>query len=293
MELGIAVMRIANHADEVGQPGGEITQILKVFAFQTQPLLDAAASRDPERIRQAQEAAKPLFHAGVAYAEQWSRRIERGEEQVKTARHVWDAIMLSAAAYEAAAGLAGIAARGPPNGPFMFAGGSAAAGAVPSVELVEALRKLIAMGALDAAVVASLGKLTSPPTPGVAVPLPDPSLPAISQMADPKRGEPVWSEYGRKHVASAKVPWAETVESTKSGPAKYLPGTDVEALERQVWREGTAVTTGKTWKVMEMPRDVGASGGKLSRWVRVEESAGTIHGHPITEVEFRNLTRPP
>ncbi len=186
IELGIAVMRIANHADETGQPGGQIDRILEVFAAQTQPLLDAAASRDPERIRRAQEAASPLFTAWVAYAEAWSLRVERGEEQAKTAKHVWDAIMLSAAAWEAAAGLAAIAAKGPPGGPFPMAGGAAVATAVPSVELVEALRKLIAIGALDAAVVASLGKLASPPVAGAAVPLPDPSLPIISQMGDLK-----------------------------------------------------------------------------------------------------------
>jgi hypothetical protein len=36
---------------------------------------------------------------------------------------------------------------------------------------------------------------------------------------------------------------------------------------------------------------MGAGGGKSSRWVRVEESGGTIHGHPITEQEFQKLTK--
>ena len=42
---------------------------------------------------------------------------------------------------------------------------------------------------------------------------------------------------------------------------------------------------------MEFAEEVGASEGKVSRWVRVEGSAGTIHGHPISEAEFRRLTR--
>ena len=79
--------------------------------------------------------------------------------------------------------------------------------------------------------------------------------------------------------------------SCKSGPAKYLPGTKVEALERLVWSEGKQITTGKPWKVMEFSDEVGASGGKGSKWVRVEESGGTIHGHPITESEFLKLTK--
>ena len=86
-------------------------------------------------------------------------------------------------------------------------------------------------------------------------------------------------------------PGKKLVESTKNGPAKYLPNTAIEALERMVSRLGNPVTNGKTWKVMEFPNEIGASGGKSSRWVRVEESAGTIHGHPITFAEFTKLTK--
>ncbi|HLO65574.1 MAG TPA: hemagglutinin repeat-containing protein [Holophaga sp.] len=99
-----------------------------------------------------------------------------------------------------------------------------------------------------------------------------------------------WTAHKGKHIASANVPWAKIVDATRSGPAKYLPGTNIEALERMIWSEGTKVE-GKAWRVMEFAKDVGASRGKPSRWVRVEESAGTIHGHPITEAEFHGLSR--
>lgn len=65
------------------------------------------------------------------------------------------------------------------------------------------------------------------------------------------------------------------MKSTKSGPAKYLHGTDVEALERSVWRNGLNVTNGKTWKVMKFDKVVGASEGVETRYVRVEYSGGT------------------
>jgi RHS repeat-associated protein len=100
-----------------------------------------------------------------------------------------------------------------------------------------------------------------------------------------------WTSHGGKHVAPSNVPWSKIVKKTRQGPAKYLPGSNIETLERRVWAEGAQVTTGKPWKVMEFTEEIGASGGKPSRWVRVEESAGTIHGHPITESEFRQLTR--
>jgi Domain of unknown function (DUF4157) len=100
-----------------------------------------------------------------------------------------------------------------------------------------------------------------------------------------------WTAHGGKHVASIKMAWKDVVLSTKNGPAKYLHGTNIEALERSVWAGGRKVTNGKSWKVQEFPNVIGASEGKASRWMRVEESAGTIHGHPISEAEFLKLTR--
>lgn len=43
-----------------------------------------------------------------------------------------------------------------------------------------------------------------------------------------------WTPHGYKHFANKNMSWNDVVKSTKSGPAKYLPGTDVEALERSV-----------------------------------------------------------
>jgi uncharacterized Zn-binding protein involved in type VI secretion/8-oxo-dGTP pyrophosphatase MutT (NUDIX family) len=106
-------------------------------------------------------------------------------------------------------------------------------------------------------------------------------------------GKPVeWTAHGNKHVASTKVAWSKIVEGTATGPARYKPGTDVEALERQVWEEtGTDVTNGRPWKVQEFPDEIGASEGKPSRWIRVENSGNTIHGHPISEAEYLKLTK--
>lgn len=52
------------------------------------------------------------------------------------------------------------------------------------------------------------------------------------------------------------------------------------------WENGTDVTNGKTWKVMEFDEVIGATSGKETMYVRVEYSGGTIHGHPITLEEF-------
>jgi len=102
-----------------------------------------------------------------------------------------------------------------------------------------------------------------------------------------------WSSHGNKHVPSPskKVPWADVVKSTKNGPAKYLPGTNIEQLEKSVWDKGTPVTNGKTWKVQEFDDIIGASEGKSTKYMRVEMGADTIHGHPIPEKEFNKLTK--
>ncbi|WP_429619631.1 RHS repeat-associated core domain-containing protein [Serratia sp. 2723] len=100
-----------------------------------------------------------------------------------------------------------------------------------------------------------------------------------------------WSPHGYKHSSPKNSSWKDIIKSTKLGPAKYKPGTDIEALERSVYSTGQVVTNGKPWKVKDLGEVIGASEGKLSQWMRVEESAGTIHGHPISRSEFLRLTK--
>jgi hypothetical protein len=107
-------------------------------------------------------------------------------------------------------------------------------------------------------------------------------------------GEPckiLWTNHGFKHVPQKSIEWPEIIKSTKKGPAKYTHGTDIEKLERSVWDNGTPVTNGKPWKVMEFNSTIGASEGSEVRWMRVEYSGNTIHGHPITESEYKKLLK--
>ncbi|WP_223271475.1 RHS repeat-associated core domain-containing protein, partial [Pseudomonas fluorescens] len=100
-----------------------------------------------------------------------------------------------------------------------------------------------------------------------------------------------WTAHGYKHSPSKKIPWKDILATTKSGPAKYRPGIDIESLEREAYKNGRMTTNGKPWKVMEYAESIGASEGAPSRWIRVELSSKTIHGHPISEQEFRRLTK--
>lgn len=102
-----------------------------------------------------------------------------------------------------------------------------------------------------------------------------------------------WTSHGGKHFPPKGVAWQKIVKSTGGGPAKYFPGVDIENLERLVFKTGTPAVNGKPWKVMEFQSIVGASDGQESRWIRVESSAGTLHGHPITHDEFNRLAGVP
>ncbi|HHS3623217.1 TPA: RHS repeat domain-containing protein [Proteus mirabilis] len=102
---------------------------------------------------------------------------------------------------------------------------------------------------------------------------------------------PDWTNHGFKHFPQKNMSWKDIVGSTKTGPAKYKPEINIEALERSVYQTGQPVTNGKPWKVQDMGKIIGASEGKPSQWMRVEYSGGTIHGHPISLNEFRKLTK--
>ena len=113
----------------------------------------------------------------------------------------------------------------------------------------------------------------------------------ISQNeATPKRIS--WTNHRYKHFPDKNVSWKNIVKSTKSGPAKYSPKIkDIETFERDAWETGIPTTNGKNWKIKEYNEVIGASAGKETRYVRIECSAGTIHGHPISKEEYLKLLK--
>ena len=101
-----------------------------------------------------------------------------------------------------------------------------------------------------------------------------------------------WTDHGHKHFPDKNKSWKDIVKSTKDGPAKYSKDIpDIEAFERNAWETGTPTTNGKNWKVKAYDEVIGATGGKETRYIRIENSANTIHGHPISESEYLKLLR--
>lgn len=67
--------------------------------------------------------------------------------------------------------------------------------------------------------------------------------------------------------------------------------SNVIGLVDEAWETGTIVKNGKNWKVKKYDGIIGASGGKETQYIRIENNSGTIHGHPITESEYMKLLR--
>ena len=86
--------------------------------------------------------------------------------------------------------------------------------------------------------------------------------------------------------------WKQVIKTTKSGPAKYHTSIEnIEAFEREAWSTGIAVTNGKNWRVKKYDTIIGATEGKETYYTRIECSANTIHGHPISKAEYNKLLK--
>jgi RHS repeat-associated protein len=119
-----------------------------------------------------------------------------------------------------------------------------------------------------------------------------PTVPDCDPCDSPTKVD--WTPHGNKHVPPKNASWKDIVSSTKTGAAKYIPGTSIETIERAVWATGTKVSTGgknTTWKVAELPGVIGASEGKETSFIRIECSQGVIHGHPISQKEYLKLIK--
>ncbi|MFC1707007.1 hypothetical protein ACFL59_09345 [Planctomycetota bacterium] len=103
-----------------------------------------------------------------------------------------------------------------------------------------------------------------------------------------------WQEY-RKHFPLPNRSREEIIAATANRePSRYFPGIDIEGLEMMAAREGVEVPSGSPttlYKVYEHESEIGASDGKVSRWVRVESSSGVVHGHPITSERYEGYLR--
>jgi hypothetical protein len=100
-----------------------------------------------------------------------------------------------------------------------------------------------------------------------------------------------WTNHRFKHAPHKNLSWKQIIEDTKFRDAKYSPNINIEAIERYAWEKGIPTTNNKTWKVIEFDEIIGAKSGVETKYMRVECSANTIHGHPITFQEYKRYLK--
>jgi hypothetical protein len=209
MELAVAVHAVVEYADAVKEPSLVLVRVLETFGNQMEPILAAALSEDPDEIRRALEQNRNVFAEWSAFLARWTARIRADAERMAVAKIAWDLTVGAIAAYEAAGALAGgLGTGGPPFVPA-FAGGEAVLAPAAQAELAEAIRRLIASGALDAGVVAALS--SSGGHSGILL--------AVSFGSTPERA----ALLERVIVPDGTLNTSKTVAQQLKGPRSYVP----------------------------------------------------------------------
>ncbi len=103
--------------------------------------------------------------------------------------------------------------------------------------------------------------------------------------------KPEWIPHRHKHVSPKDLSWKKIIANTRNGDARYKPEINIKELEFFVWKEGIAVNNLQNWKVMKLDKIIGASKGIETEYMVVKNSANTIHGHPITYIEYRDFLK--
>jgi hypothetical protein len=269
LQLAVAVMAMADHADAAGQPSWQLDRVLETFVRQMEPITSAAASQDSRQIEKALTENAAVYQAWVAYLDRWAAEVQSGASQVRTAKMIWDSVMLAVAFAQAGNALGRAAgAASPPAPPLAaIAGGRAGTALMASsaahAQLVEALRKLIASGAIDAAVVAGISRtLDRPANPDA---LPAPGLPTSLEMAGGPRPPTVEKVNGRYPINSQFA--------GKVYPAGKLSPNLQQKYPSGVRFDDRGFPDFRPYAIKEVKLD-GLKGNQTSDFVRADKAAG-------------------
>jgi hypothetical protein len=93
-----------------------------------------------------------------------------------------------------------------------------------------------------------------------------------------------------KHIRAKTIQEAKDLSSKGLENAQYMPGIKRESLEKHAlvsmkgyyksFSEGGKKST--VYKFVKFEDDIGFDGGKETKWLRVEWSSDSYHGHPIS-----------
>lgn len=230
--LEVALLQVGDYADQAGQPTAQIAETLWRFDVDMTPLWRAALSEDPGRLVGEMPNLVARYNAWVRYLDSWMAKLDLGQHRVEIARLLWDTFMVSAAMAEVGASAAELLAAGrPPPGVGALSGGAGGAAALAIdraavVDMLAAIRKLIASGALDPVVVAGISHMTV----GVPADALDPS--GVRPMAMGTTGARAPKEKAEpppkidKQIPVSKKEWGEAVqhweEAQRAGKPRFL-----------------------------------------------------------------------
>lgn len=164
--LEVGLLQVGDYADQAGQPTAQIAETLWRFDTDMMPFWGAAMSEDPSRLVGEMPDLVVRYNAWLKYLDSWMAKLDLGQHRVEIARLLWDTFMVSAAMAEVGTSAAEIlsASRLPP-GFGALAGGAEGTAALAidraaMIDMLEAIRRLIASGALDPAIVAGISHMT-------------------------------------------------------------------------------------------------------------------------------------
>lgn len=239
LALHLAYVETADAADQAGQPSPAIYSVLQGVEEEMRPYWTAALLDNTSDLVRSMPELTSRYNARLTYLDTWIGQMKLGQRRVAIARVLWDTFMATVASYELAGAMAGAAAsRGLPPTIASIAGGGGAsiAGSVDAAAL-EALRKLIAAGALDATVVTAISRMTGGTGGGNELVLKRPTPMAMEQAhgsGGTSPGRPQASGKIAKQIRISKKEYGEVArhweDAQKAGKPRYLtidrPGTD-------------------------------------------------------------------
>ena len=161
--LEVNLVLVADWADQEGQSSFQIVSQISAYDADMMPLLAAALSEDPARLAAELPEGSRRFEKWLGSIDGWCAAVKRGSTLSHRVIQVLDGAMLVYGVRQAAVVAAEAYAAGrPPPADALFPGGVAAATQIDVAALEamsEAIRKLLAAGVLDPAVVAGMGQL--------------------------------------------------------------------------------------------------------------------------------------
>lgn len=185
VEMRVNVLLVADAADEMGQDSDQIESEITSYEDDMLALTEAALSFEEAKLVAAMPGGLEKLQRWVGRLDEWILALGKGAKLSKKVIQIADLVMIAISIYQVAkipVVSAGGGSAGPPTIAFGTSGGVAAAARFDAVSMaaaLESIRKLIAIGALDASVIAGLSRLGG----GSDTALPELQRPEAMQMS--------------------------------------------------------------------------------------------------------------